>query len=181
MHSSKQVKMQEHQLVEGCRNGNIVAQKQLFMQYKDAMFTTLYRITGNRQDAEDALQEGFIKVFGALNTYRNESSLGAWMKTIFVRTGLERMRKQIHFMDIEAADNKPVHFDDTLSGEMLEKAILQLDEGYRTVLLLVEVEGYKHREVAEMLGISEGTSKSQLARAKTKLKNMLGKNTEYNA
>ncbi len=173
--------MQEQQLVEQCRKGNIVAQKQLFMQYKDAMFTTLFRITGNKQDAEDALQEGFIKVYHALESFRSESSLGAWMKTIFIRTGLERIRRQIHFLDIEAADSEPVWFDDTLTGEMLEKAILKLDEGYRTVLLLIEVEGYKHREVAELMGISEGTSKSQLARAKTKLKTILGKNIEHNA
>lgn len=160
----------EKYLIEGALNNDRRAQYELFMSYKDAMFTILFRFLGNAQDAEDALQEGFVKVFTKIDSFNQKSTLGAWMKTIFIRTALEKVRKRMYFSDIdEAYSFEPVQPDDELSGEMLENAILSLNKGYRTIFLLVEVEGYKHKEVAEMLNISEGTSKSQLSRAKKKL------------
>jgi RNA polymerase sigma factor (sigma-70 family) len=166
-------------LVQGSLANDRKAQYELFMSYKDAMYTIVYRLTGNAQDAEDILQEGFIKVFQNLKSFKGESTVGAWMKTIFVRTALEKLRKTIHFLDIEEAHGKQHSFDDGLTGELLEKAILDLDNGYRTVFLLVEVEGYQHKEVASMLGISEGTSKSQLARAKKKLQGKIRKLIDF--
>lgn len=160
----------EKYLIEGALKNDRRAQYELFMSYKDAMFTIVYRFLGNKQDAEDALQEGFVKVFTKIDSFSGKSTLGAWMKTIFIRTALEKVRKRMYFSDIEEAfSHEPLKPDDELTGEMLENAILSLDEGYRTIFLLVEVEGYKHKEVAEMLSISEGTSKSQLSRAKKKL------------
>ena len=164
--------MNEKALVQQCIHQNRVAQRDLFFAYKDAMFTVLYRLLGNVEDAEDALQDGFLKVFSNISSYQGKSTLGAWMKTIFVREALLRLRRNaIAFSSIE--DNyalESITFDDGLTGEVLEKAILSLDDGFRTVFLLIEVEGYKHKEVADMLNISEGTSKSQLSRAKKKLK-----------
>lgn len=163
----------EKELIDHCLKEDRNAQYELFMRYKDAMFTVLFRMTGNREDAEDALQEGFVKVFTKLNTFKGNSSLGSWMKTVFVRTAIEKMRSRYNFLDIETVSEHSEVMDDELTGETLEKAILTLEDGYRNIFLLVEVEGYKHREVADMLGISEGTSKSQLSRAKKKLQNLL--------
>lgn len=167
--------MNEKALIKQCINKERAAQRQLFLAYKDAMFTVLYRLLGNVEEAEEALQDGFVKVFTHLPSFQGKSTLGAWMKTIFVREALQRLRKmQLPPAEASAADEVPaLSFDDALTGEVLEKAILSLDDGFRTVFLLIEVEGYKHREVAEMLNITEGTSKSQLSRAKQKLKTIL--------
>lgn len=152
-----------------------MAQRQLFLDYKDAMFTVLYRLLGNVEEAEEALQDGFVKVFTNLTSFQSKSTLGAWMKTIFIREALQRMRKLPPLENAEehVTDVRSLTFDDALTGEVIEKAILSLDDGFRTVFLLIEVEGYKHKEVASMLNISEGTSKSQLSRAKKKLKVVL--------
>lgn len=163
----------EKDLIAQCLRQDRKAQNELFMRYKDAMFTVLFRLTGNREDAEDALQEGFVKVFTKLHTYKGNSSIGSWMKTVFIRTAIEKLRTRHHWLDIEKAGDQLVTWDDDLTGEELEKAILKLEHGYRSVFLLVEVEGYKHKEVAKILGITEGTSKSQLSRAKKKLQGIL--------
>lgn len=162
----------EKALVQQCILKDRVAQRKLFLAYKDAMFTVLYRLLGNVEDAEDALQDGFLKVFSNISSFQSKSTIGAWMKVIFVREALQRLRKNA--LDLTNIDDVPqvetnLSFDDALTGEVLENAILSLDDGFRTVFLLVEVEGYKHKEVADMLEISEGTSKSQLSRAKKKL------------
>lgn len=163
----------EQELIELCLNQDRKAQCELFMRYKDAMFTVLYRLTSNREDAEDALQEGFVKVFTKLYTWKGNSSIGSWMKTIFIRTAIEKLRNRFLWVDIEDVTEESTSLDENLTGEILEKAIGRLEDGYRSVFLLVEVEGYKHKEVATMLGISEGTSKSQLSRAKKKLQGLL--------
>ena len=168
-------KVNEKALVKQCIDQNRAAQRQLFLTYKDAMFTVLYRLLGNSEEAEEALQDGFIKVFNHISSFEGKSTLGAWMKTIFIREALQRLRKESlqvnEISDIE--DVSVLTFDDSLTGETLEKAILSLEDGYRTVFLLIEVEGFKHNEVAKMLNISEGTSKSQLSRAKLKLRTIL--------
>ncbi len=165
----------EKALVQQCIQQNRTAQRDLFFAYKDAMFTVLYRLLGNIEDAEEALQDGFLKVFSSISSFQNKSTVGAWMKTIFVREALQRLRKNAmvfsEIAEYQMVDS--VKFDDALTGEVLENAILSLDDGFRTVFLLVEVEGYKHKEVADMLKISEGTSKSQLSRAKKKLQGVL--------
>lgn len=152
-----------------------MAQRELFLSYKDAMFSVLYRLLGNIEEAEEALQDGFVKVFKSLSSFQSKSTLGAWMKTIFVREALQRLRKVQPLSNEEekVVNVESITFDDSLTGEVLEKAILSLEDGFRSVFLLIEVEGYKHREVADMLQISEGTSKSQLSRAKKKLKTLL--------
>lgn len=165
----------EKALIKLCINKDRAAQRELFLAYKDAMFTVLYRLLGNTEEAEEALQDGFIKVFTHLPSFQQKSTLGAWMKSIFIREALQRLRKT-DLIDSDSSlvgDVESISFDDSLTGEVLEKAILSLDDGFRTVFLLVEVEGYKHKEVAEMLNISVGTSKSQLSRSKQKLRSIL--------
>jgi RNA polymerase sigma-70 factor (ECF subfamily) len=140
------------------------------------MFTIAYRIVSNRDDAHDALQDAFIQVFRDIGQYRFDSTLGAWIKTIVVRTSLKQLSKnrKLAFADLdETNNNEMILIPDTLNSEYLEKIILSLPDGYRTVFLLTEVEGYSHEETAKMLGISTGTSKSQLHHAKKMLKNRI--------
>lgn len=170
-----QVNMTEKELVQSCLANDRIAQKNLYDKYKKAMYTLAYRITGDFEVANDVLQEGFVKVFKGLTSFRGDSTLGAWIKTIVVRTAYSHLRKDKVFF--ESIDNLPatakVDWGHYLDAEYLEKAILSLPEGYRTVFVLIEIEGYGHKEVAEMLGISEGTSKSQLFYAKKRLREIL--------
>ncbi len=164
----------EKDIIAGCQRGDRVAQKALYDTYKSQMYTLAYRITGNFEEAQDVLQEGFLKVFQNLAGFRSESAAGTWIHTIMARTALGRVRQRIEFveMDIhrELAD---VHFDFPVDVEYLENAILSLPDGYRSIFTLYEIEGFKHAEIAEMLEISESTSKSQLFKAKKLLREKL--------
>lgn len=170
-----QIGMSESELVKSCLADDRVAQKNLYDKYRKAMYTLAYRVTGDFELANDVLQDAFVKVFRGLTSFRGESTLGAWIKTIVVRTAYSYLRKEQHFF--ESVDNLPpsaqVDWGHYLDAEYLEKAILSLPEGYRTVFVLIEVEGYSHKEVANLLGISEGTSKSQLFYAKKRLREIL--------
>lgn len=149
-------------------------QKQVYERYCDAMYTTAFRILNDADMANDALQEAFIQVFTDIKQFRGDSTLGAWIKTIVIRTSLRRLRKEDTFSRIDYEQNgDTVSWPEEMTGEDLERAILSLADGCRTIFLLVEVEGYKHREVAELLKISEGTSKSQLFYAKKQLQILL--------
>jgi RNA polymerase sigma-70 factor (ECF subfamily) len=129
----------------------------------------------NEEDAADALQEAFMEVFRSLKNYRGASSLGAWIKTIVIRTGLAKQKTVYLFEPMTECiqDNQTITWDENLTGEYLEKAIRKLPAGYRNVFLLFEVEGYTHREVAQLVGIAEGTAKSQLFQAKKMLQRLL--------
>ncbi len=166
----------ERELVLGCTRNDRIAQRDLYTKYCDAMFTIAYRIVNNRDDAHDALQDAFIQVFRDIGQYRFDSTLGAWIKTIVVRTSLRQLSKNrnLAFADMDdVKSDEMILIPDTLDSEYLEKVILSLPDGYRTVFLLTEVEGYTHEETAKMLGISTGTSKSQLHHAKKMLRNRI--------
>lgn len=139
------------------------------------MYTLLYRMLADEDEAADALQEAFIEVFKSLPAYLGKSSLGAWIKTIVIRSGLSRQKKIIGWQPADelGVDTPLVTWDENLTGAYLEKAIRQLPEGYRNIFLLIEVEGYTHREVGELFHIAEGTSKSQLYQAKRMLQRLL--------
>lgn len=140
------------------------------------MYTTAYRITGDVDWAGEALQDAFMQVFKHIGNFEQRSTLGAWIKTIVVRAALQKVdrRKSV-------ATSRPEEFSDTLldwgtspiDAIQLEQAIQRLPEGARAVFVLAEVEGYAHKEIAEMLEISEGTSKSQLFAAKKRLRELL--------
>ncbi|MEJ7659749.1 MAG: sigma-70 family RNA polymerase sigma factor [Hymenobacter sp.] len=152
------------------------AQHQLYQQYKTAMFSAALRMLGGDRDlAQDALQEAFMEVFRHLAEFRRQSTLGAWIKAIVVRRALRTLRQEqrMEVYDHERHPEPLVAWHDNLTGEALDQAIRELPAGYRAVFCLVEVEGYAHREVAELLGISEGTSKSQLYHAKRLLQRKL--------
>jgi len=166
---------EELELVNDCLKHDRKRQRQLYDKYKDAMYTITYRMLNDENEAADALQEAFIQVFRGLKSYKGISSLGAWIKTIVVRTALAKRKSSFMFDEIDERTQKiePIQWDSNLTGDYLEKAIKTLSDGYRSIFLMVEVEGYTHRETAEMLGISEGTSKSQLFHAKKALQKQL--------
>jgi RNA polymerase sigma factor (sigma-70 family) len=164
----------EIELVEGCVRSDRKAQKRLYYKYCNAMYTIAFRILKNEDDADDALQEAFIQIFKDIRTFRGESTIGAWIKTIVIRTALRKIKKNAFHEEIDDRTlNIPGQQSCTLTGEYIEKVIMSLPTGYRTVFLLIEVEGYSHKEVAAMLHISEGTSKSQLFYAKKHLRVLL--------
>ncbi len=165
----------ELELLRGCLRRDRAAQRALYDKYKEGMYTLLHRMLADEDDAADALQEAFIEVFKSLPGYLGKSSLGAWIKTIVIRCGLARQRRSLGHEPVdERAEEVPLApWDENLTGEYLDRAIRQLPEGYRNVFLLVEVEGFSHREVSETLRIAEGTSKSQLYQAKRMLQRLL--------
>lgn len=165
---------EEQSILTGCLQNNSVFQKALYDKYKDAMYTIAFRILKDSDNACDALQDGFIKVFKGLHSFKSQSTLGAWIKTIIVRTCLNKLKTEIQIESIpENYSHEAIEWDDNLTGQELEKAIQQLPVGYRSVFLLVEVEGYTHKETAEMLNIAIGTSKSQLYHSKKMLQKLL--------
>lgn len=171
--------MTETELIKACVANDRRAQQALYEKYARAMYTLAYRITGDFSAAEDVLQDAFVKIFHNLDRFRQESTLGAWIKTIVLRTALSHIKKQPHTETIEPIHTKDmIDWGDYLDAEYLEKAIQELPEGYRAVFILIEVEGYSHKEVAEMLDISEGTSKSQLFHAKKRLREKLHKTAD---
>ena len=169
------ISMTEAELIDACLQNDRLAQKALYEKYKRAMYTLAYRITNDWDMANDVLQDAFLKVYRGLPSFRRESTLGAWIKTIVVRTAYSKVKKERMFMESldKVNPNAVVDWGDYLQAEYLEKAIMDLPEGYRTVFVLVEVEGYAHKEVAAMLDISVGTSKSQLYYAKRRLRESL--------
>ena len=168
------IQLEEVDLIEGCLRNDRAIQKKLYDKYCDAMYTIVYRILNNYDEANDVLQEAFIQVFCKIDQFRKESSLGAWIKTIVIRASLKHLREKRTFETLENNTHNLFDFiPGTIDTEILENIILSLPYGVRTILYLVEVEGYKHKEVAEMLNITEGTSKSQLFKAKRFLKEKL--------
>ncbi|WEK35411.1 MAG: sigma-70 family RNA polymerase sigma factor [Candidatus Pseudobacter hemicellulosilyticus] len=147
-------------------------QEELYRRFSPKMYAVCLRYANNPNDAQDLLQEGFIKVFRNLHRFRAEGSFEGWMRRVFVNTSIEHYRKKsAHLATVsEKEENTIEDMDVTALDQLAEKDIVaiiqELSPGYRTVFNLYVVEGYSHKEIGEMLGISEGTSKSQLARAK---------------
>lgn len=166
---------EEQALLLGCLAQDRQAQYRLYQRYKTALFSSAVRILGDRAQAQDALQDAFVEIFQGLTGFRQQSTLGAWMKAIVVRRALRTLRREQR-MEVYDQDRHPeplVPWHDNLTGEALDQAIAELPAGYRAVFCLIEVEGYPHSEAAELLGIAEGTSKSQLYHAKRLLQRKL--------
>ncbi|MCD9017370.1 RNA polymerase sigma factor [Parachryseolinea silvisoli] len=166
-------------LIARCRVGDREAHYQLYKLYARAMYNVGYRIIGDRDEAADVLQEAFISAFRSLDHYRGESTFGAWLKRIVVNKAINALHKRRHeaMPDDERwdipAEEEAEEYADPLTVERVKTAIHQLPDGYRSVLSLYLLEGYDHQEIAEIMQISESTSKSQLNRAKSKLKEIL--------
>lgn len=164
----------EERLLAKCLLGERLAQKELYDKYKDAMFTICYRITTDWDEASDALQDAFIQVFRDLKQFHRTSTIGAWIKTIVVRTATKKVKSLNITESLDMVKNdEAIEWPSKLNIEYLEKAINELPNGCRVVFLLNEVEGYSHKEIGNMLNISDGTSKYHLHHAKKVLQKKL--------
>ena len=164
----------DKELVRGCLENNRLVQRALYERFSTRLFTLIYRLTGDREASNDILQDAFIEIFRSIATFRFESSLYTWMRTITMRHAMGYLNKNARLQVVtgeipELPSENPADF----TAEHLEKAILSLPGQARTVFILVEIEGYRHREVADILNINEGTSKSQLNYAKKLLRQRL--------
>ncbi len=171
-------KIGEAELIEGCINKDRKMQETLYKAFSPVMFSICLRYANSYQEAEDMLQEGFIKAFNNLSKFRNEGSFEGWMKRIFVNAAIEIYRKNHAgnmIMEVDEFKNDLVQEDDFhhLSAADLLKMVQSLSPGYRTVFNLYAIEGFSHQEIADMLRINVGTSKSQLARARYMLQRMV--------
>jgi RNA polymerase sigma factor (sigma-70 family) len=175
--------MDEQKLVKDCLKGKLRAQKELYEHFAEKMLGTCYRYTRSMRDAEDVLQEGFVKVFRHLHQYKQEGELGAWIRRIMVNTALnflKRHRKYQEEMYFTEEYLHPVTTDEPvvrIQAKELADLIRQLPPGYQVIFNLHAVEGYSHVEIGEMLGISDGTSRSQYARARNLLITWIEKNS----
>ncbi len=160
----------ETDLISGCMEGDRRMQKLLYDQFSPKMYAVCLRYMGNSDDAQDILQEGFIKVFRNLEKFRGDGSFEGWMRRIFVNTAIEQIRKRKTDLSLtekeEVIELKAVSALDNINEKDLLQIVSELSPGYRTVFNMYVVEGFNHKEISEALGISEGTSKSQLARAR---------------
>ncbi len=172
--------LSESDLIQGCIEGNRQTQEILYQRFSAKMYGVCLRYSGNIEDANDLLQEGFIKVFKNLEKFRSEGSFEGWIRRIFVNTSIEHFRKKVKLYNVsEVQENTIEDTDLNILDTLAEKDIIilvnELSPGYKTVFNMHVIEGYSHKEIAGILGITEGTSKSQLARAKGVLKKSLEK------
>jgi len=176
-----QYKNINEKLINSCKKGDRKAQFEIYKQYSKAMFNTSFRILKDSAEAEDVVQEGFLKAFQNIETYSGSVSFGAWLKKIIINASLDSWRKRK--LEFENIDDIKVQFfeDDTINDEyeieykveQVKLAIASLPDGYRIVLSLYLLEGYDHDEISEILGITASTSRSQLVRARKKLLDLL--------
>lgn len=161
-------------LIAGSLRGDNRARYQLYQLYSKAMFNVCFRMMNNREEAEDMLQEAFVTAFQKLDTFRNESGFGTWLKTIVVRTCINALNKrklELHLTDdmqrYEQAGEEPE--ESLYTTQDILEAMRQLPEGGRVIFSLYLLEGYDHAEIASILNITESTSKSQYMRAKRRV------------
>jgi RNA polymerase sigma factor (sigma-70 family) len=168
LNSQSNQNISESDLLNGCLEGNRRMQEELYRRFSPRMYAVCLRYAGNAEEAEDILQEGFIKVFKKLDSFRSEGSFEGWVRRVFVNTAIEHFRRKRYLQPVtEKEENTIAGQSISALDDLAEKDILalvqQLSPGYRTVF----------KEIGDMLGISEGTSKSQLSRAKVILQDMV--------
>ena len=173
--------MDDNTLVKECLNENSKAQKALFDKFAPKMLSVCLRYMKNTEQAEDALQDGFIKVFRYLKSYENTGALEGWIRRIIVNTCLDELKKNKKLLlnvSVEEVEYKLESNDfvqEQMMADDLLKLIQSMPEGYRVIFNMFAIEGYAHQEIATKLGISESTSKSQYLRARAYLKNRIDK------
>jgi len=173
----------EENLIEGCIEGNRYAQKMLFEKYRSLMFSICMRYAKSRDEAEDVMIDGFMKIYTSLSEFKKKGSFEGWMKKIMVNAAINNYRSNLkHYYNTTIDDenfleikNETDDFKTNYSAEYLIKLIQGLPDGYRMVFNLFEIEGYSHKEVAEMMNISISTAKTQLFYAKKTLQKKLTK------
>ena len=171
--------MTDELMLAGCLKNNATSEEALYSRYSPRMLGVCYRFAKNREDAEDMLQEGFIKVFTQMHQYRNEGALEGWIRRIMVHTCINFLKKNKKFaesVDIIHANSVHVKEDmipSIMQAKQVVECIRMLPLGYRTVLNLYAIEGFSHKEIANLLDIEESTSRSQYTRAKAMLEEIL--------
>ena len=171
--------MTEEAILKGCLQKEAAAQRELYNRYSPKMLSVCYRFAHNREDAEDMLQEGFIKIFSQMHTFGNRGAFEGWVRRIIVHTCINILKKNKKFnesVDIIHATGAQVREESVPSivqAKQIVECIRMLPIGYRTVLNLYAIEGYSHREIGMMLDIEESTSRSQYTRAKAMLEDIL--------
>lgn len=172
--------MTDDELIDKCLQGDQRAQKALFEKFSRKMMSVCMRYAPDREQAEDVLQDGFVKVFNHLATFKREGSFEGWIRRTMVNTSLDNLRKKR--ADVIDADISEAEFlagsDEKVVGKMrveeLMKLIQDMPPGYRTVFNMYAIEGYSHQEIADELGVTESTSKTQFRKARTYLMNIIG-------
>ncbi len=169
--------MTEAELIKGCRRGDRLAQNMLYKRFAPKMFGVCKRYVRSREDAQDVLVEGFFKVYDNIEKFRGAGSFEGWIRRIVVNQALMFLRKKHNFqLTVEVSNievQTGISIEDELAAEDILNLLNKLPVGYRTVFNLYVVEGYKHREIADIMGISINTSKSQLILAKKRLRTLI--------
>jgi RNA polymerase sigma-70 factor (ECF subfamily) len=173
-------------IIKKCIEGDRKSQKKLYDLYFAKMRSSCFRFTKNPLDVEDILQDGFVKLFRNLHTYRGEGPLEGWIRRIFVNVAIEHLkRKKLKTVELSGLENHVVEKNITVLDILYEKDLLKMSQtisnGYRTVFKLYAIDGYTHKEIGDKLGIAESTSKSQYTRAKVKLQQLVGENGRQTA
>ena len=169
----------DNTLLEACRKGNQIAQMQIYDKYCKAMFTIACRYLNNEEDAKDVIQEGFLKAFVNISSYKPEATFGAWLKRIIVNQCLDVLKKRkIEFSDeaieaLQLVEDDNWDFDNSISKSEILNAIEQLNQKYKIVVQLYLIEGYDHQEISEILDLPIKTSRTHLRRGKQKLQDLL--------
>jgi RNA polymerase sigma factor (sigma-70 family) len=180
--------VEDSELIRGCLHRDRKMQEMLYHKYSAKMYAVCLRYSKNADDAQDLLQEGFIKVYKNLEKFRGDGSFEGWIRRIFVNTSIEHFRRTVNNQSLNETqevtiEDKEWNALDTLAEKDIIGMVQELSPGYRQVFNMYVIEGYSHKDIGEILGISEGTSKSQLARAKGILQKMVEtrlKNTQNN-
>ncbi len=171
--------MKEETLIASCLRNDPTAQRELYNRFSPRMLSVCYRFAPNRDDAEDMLQEGFIKVFTQMHTFQNKGAFEGWIRRIVVHTCINYLKKNkkfnenINLIYAHGVQTREETIPSIMQAKQVIESIRNLPIGYRTVLNLYAIEGYNHREIADMLDIEESTSRSQYTRAKAMLEQML--------
>jgi len=169
-------------IIEKCKQNNRLAQLQLYNQYCDGMFAVAMRFVKDTMEAEDIVQEAFIKAFTKLHQYKAEVSFGAWLKRIVVNKSIDLLKSkkqhmleldEVHLKVVDASNENEWLVDDAITLDVVKNAIEKLPDKYQYVVMLYLIEGYDHQEIAEILNISEVASRTQLSRGKVQLKELL--------
>lgn len=172
-------------VIDRCKKGDQKAFFEIYKLYSKAMFNICFRFMGNQELAEDVLQEAFVNAFQNIDSYLGKASFGSWLKKIVVNKAISHLRKQqLEFVEFDGqieqvTEESNDDIDLELKIESVRDAIQKLPNGYRVVFSLYLLEGYDHKEISEVLEISESTSKSQYKRAKNKLQEILKKEVTY--
>lgn len=174
-------------IIEQCKQHDRKAQLQLYKQYCDGMYSVARRFVNDSMEAEDVVQEAFIKAFSKLHQYKGEVTFGAWLKRIVINKSIDLLKSkkqqllelnEVHLKVVDQAYDDNWLVEDTITVEAVKTAMEQLPEKYRYVVMLFLIEGYDHQEISGILGVSEVASRTQLSRGKAKLKDLL-KQKEY--